>query len=49
MDLENLDLEEIDQEMVADKASQSTTATLASDAPRDAPMPPFVGDDKATA
>ena len=48
MDLENLDLEEIDQEMVVDKASQSTTATLAGDAPRDAPVPPFVGDDKAT-
>ena len=49
MNLENLDLEEVDQEMVADEASQSTTAAPVGDGPRDAPVPPSVGDDEATA
>ena len=49
MNLENLDLEEVDQEMVADEASQSTTAAPASDGPGDALVPPSVGDDEATA
>ena len=47
VDLENLDLEEVNQEMVADEASQS--ATPADDAPGDAPLPPPDGDDAATA
>ena len=42
MDLENLDLEEVDQEMVADEASQSTTATPIGDTPGDASLPPLL-------
>ena len=38
MDLENLDLEEVDREMAADEASQSTA--LEGDAPEIAPTPP---------
>ena len=38
MDLENLDLEEVDKEMVADDASQSTAPV--GDAPENAPLPP---------
>ena len=49
MNLENLDLEEVDQEMVADEASQSTTAAPAGDGPGDAPMLHSVGDNEATA
>ena len=41
VDMENLDLEVVDQ----DKASQSTIAAPAGDAPRDAPLPPSAGDD----
>ena len=48
VDLENLDLEEVDQEMVANKASQSTIVAPVGDASRDALVPPFVGDDEAT-
>ena len=47
VDLEKLDLEEIDQEMAIDEASQF--ATPADDAPVDAPLPPPIGDDAATA
>ena len=39
VDLENLDLEEVDQEMVADEPSQSTTATPIGDTPGDASLP----------
>ena len=46
MDLENLDLEEVDKEMAADEASQSST--LEDDAPENAPMPPPFGVDEAT-
>ena len=42
VDLENLDLKEVDKEMAADEASQSTTPK--GDAPRVAP-PPSAGDD----
>lgn len=49
MDLENLDLEEVDQEMAADEASQSTAVASAGDALGNAPVPPSVGDDEATA
>ena len=42
VDLENLDLEEVDQEMVADEASQSTTATPIGDTPGDASLPPLL-------
>ena len=45
VDMENLDLEVVDQEIAADKASQSAAATLASDTSRDAPLPPSTGDD----
>jgi len=49
VDLENLDLEEVNQEMAANEASQSTIVALAGDALGDTPVPPSVGDDKATA
>ena len=42
-----MDLEEVDQEMVTDEASQSTAPT--SDAPGDAPLPPPDGDDTTAA
>ena len=45
MDLENLDLEEVDKEMAADEAFQSTT--LKGDASESAPLPP-VDDNAAT-
>ena len=47
VDLENLDLEEVDQEMAVDEASQSIAP--ASDALGDAPLPPPDGDDAAIA
>ena len=47
MDLENLDLEEVDQEMAADEASQSTAPV--GDALGDAPLPPPNGDDTTAA
>ena len=47
VDMENLDLEVVDQEMAADKASQSVAAAFASDTSRDAPLPPSTGDDVA--
>ena len=47
VDLKNLDMEVVDQEMAANKTSQSTTP--AEDAPRDAHLPPPDGDDVATA
>ena len=46
--MENLDLVVVDQEMAADKASQSAAAALASDSSRDAPLPPSTGDDVAS-
>jgi len=46
VDFENLDLEEVDQGMATDEASQSTAP--ASDVPRDAPLPPPDGDDVVT-
>ena len=42
-----VDLEEIDQEMAADEASQSTA--LVSDAPENAPLPPPNSDDAIAA
>ena len=42
-----MDLEEVDQEMVTDEASQSTAPT--GDAPGDAPLPPPDGDDTSAA
>ena len=45
VDMENLDLKEVDREMAADEASQSTTPT--GDVPEDTPLPPFTGDDAA--
>ena len=45
VDLENLDLEEVDKEMAADKASNSST--LDGDAPGSA-LPPPTGDDTTT-
>ena len=42
VDLENLDLEEVDKEMGADEASQSTT--LVGDAPESTPLPPLEDD-----
>ena len=42
VDLKNLDLEEVDKEMAADEASQSTTPE--GDAPESAPLPPANGD-----
>ena len=47
VDFEILDLEEVDQEMVVDEASQSTAP--ASDVPEDAPLPPPDGDDAVAA
>ena len=47
VDLENLDLEEVDQEMAADEAFQSTAPV--GDAFGDAPLPPPDGDDTAAA
>ena len=47
MDIETLDLEVVDQEMAADKASQSATAAPASNTSRDAPLPPSTGDNVA--
>ena len=38
VDMENLDLEEVDREMAADKASQSTASE--GNAPKTTPMPP---------
>ena len=47
VDLENLDMEVVDQEMVADEASQSIAPT--ENAPGDAPLPLLDGDDATTA
>ena len=47
VDLENLDMEVVDQEMVADEASQSIAPT--ENAPGDAHLPLLDGDDAATA
>ena len=47
VDLKNLDIEVVDQEMVADEASQSTAPTEV--APEDTSMPPPNGDDVAAA
>ena len=47
VDLENLDMEVVDQEMVADEASQSTAPVEAT--PGDTPAPPLDGDDAAIA
>ena len=44
VDMENLDLEEVDREMAADKASQSTA--LEGNAPETTPVPP-TNDDMA--
>ena len=47
VDLKNLDMEVVDQEMAADKASQS--AAPVEDAPGDAFLPSQDGDNAATA
>ena len=47
VDIENLDMEVVDQEMVADEASQSTDSVEAT--PGDTPAPPPNGDDAAIA
>jgi len=47
VDLENLDLEEVDREMAADEASQSTAPE--GDALENTPLPPPVSDDTAAA
>ena len=47
VDLENLDLEKVDKEMVADEASQSIA--LEGDAPENAPLPRPAGDDATAA
>ena len=47
VDLENLDLEEVDQEMATDEASQPTAPT--GDALENAPLSPPDGDDAAAA
>ena len=47
VDLENLDMEVVDQEMVADEASQSTDSVEAT--PGDTPAPPPDADDAAIA
>ena len=47
VDIENLDMEVVDQEMVADEASQSTAPVEAT--PGDTPAPPPNGDDAAIA
>ena len=47
VDLKNLDMEVVDQEMVANEASQSTAPIEV--APEDTSMPPPDGDDTAAA